>query len=60
MVYIYFLISNKNVLLKSVKVPQRYIGYIQEGHLTRKREVGKKIRMAKRNGGKGWEVIFKI
>jgi hypothetical protein len=48
---IFFLISHKD-FIKKRKVPQKYIGYIQKGHLTRKRKVGKKICIAKRQRGK--------
>jgi hypothetical protein len=47
----FFLISQKD-FIKKRKAPQKYIGYIQKEHLTRKRKAGKKIRIAKSQRGK--------
>jgi hypothetical protein len=48
---IIFFIRHKD-FIKKRKAPQKYIGYIQKEHLTRKRKAGKKIRIAKRQRGK--------
>jgi hypothetical protein len=49
--FFFFLISQKE-FIKKCKAPQKYIGYIQKEHLTRKRKAGKKIHIAKRQRGK--------
>jgi hypothetical protein len=49
-IYFYFLISQKD-FIKKQKAPQKYIGYIQEKLLTRKRKAGKKICITKRQRG---------
>jgi hypothetical protein len=49
--FFFFLISQKGILLKKRKAPQKYIGYIQEELLARKRKAGKKIRITKRQKG---------
>jgi hypothetical protein len=46
----FFLISQKD-FIKKRKAPQKYIRYIQEELLTRKRKRGKKIRITKRQRG---------
>jgi hypothetical protein len=47
---VFFLISRKD-FIKKRKAPQKYIRYIQEELLTRKRKRGKKIRITKRQRG---------
>jgi hypothetical protein len=39
--FFFFLISQKDFITKR-EAPQKYIGYIQKEHLTRKRKAGKK------------------
>jgi hypothetical protein len=47
---VFFLISQKDFINKA-KAPQKYIGYIQEELLARKRKAGKKIRITKMRRG---------
>ena len=49
-VFFFFLINQKD-FIKKAKAPQKYIGYIQEELLARKRKAGKKIRITKRQRG---------
>jgi hypothetical protein len=44
------LISKKD-FIKKAKAPKKYIEYIQEEFLTRKRKAGKKIHITKRQKG---------
>jgi hypothetical protein len=46
-----FFDKSEGILLKKRKAPQKYIGYIQEELLARKRKAGKKIRITKRQRG---------
>jgi hypothetical protein len=48
--FFFFFDKSKGILLK-VKAPQKYIGYIQEELLARKRKAGKKIRITNRQRG---------
>ena len=48
----FFFDKSKGILLEKRKAPQKYIGYIQEKLLARKRKEGKKIRITKIQRGR--------